>query len=92
VPIDNPRQRATKERIRLEGEVADPSNPPTGCYFHPRCRYAQARCKTESPPLREVQPGHLAACHFAEALTLQGAEAVSTPPISSNKPFSENRV
>lgn len=75
VPIDNPRQRQTKERIRLDGEVADPSNPPGGCYFHPRCRYAQARCRTETPQLREVQPGHLAACHFAEELTLQGAEA-----------------
>ncbi len=80
VPIDNPRQRQTKERIRLEGEVADPSNPPSGCYFHPRCRYAQARCKTETPALREVQPGHLSACHFAEELILVGAEAVPALP------------
>lgn len=77
VPIDNPRQRHTKERIRLDGEVADPSNPPSGCYFHPRCRYAQDRCKTETPLLREVQPGQFAACHFAEELTLQGAEAAA---------------
>lgn len=76
VPIDNPRQRHTKRRIQLEGEVADPSNPPSGCYFHPRCRYAQARCKSETPLLREVRPGHHAACHFAEELDLQGAEQV----------------
>ncbi len=74
VPIDNPRQRQTKQRIRLQGEVADPSNPPSGCYFHPRCRYAQARCTGETPALREITPGHFAACHFAEELTLQGAE------------------
>ncbi|MEZ4677577.1 MAG: ATP-binding cassette domain-containing protein [Caldilineaceae bacterium] len=76
VPIDNPRQRHSKERIRLEGDVADPSNPPSGCYFHPRCRYARARCKNETPILREVRPGHLSACHFAEELTLHGAETV----------------
>jgi peptide/nickel transport system ATP-binding protein len=71
VPKADPRLKST--RIVLEGEVADPSNPPTGCYFHPRCRYAQERCKTEVPALREVEPGHLAACHFAETLNLQGA-------------------
>jgi peptide/nickel transport system ATP-binding protein len=71
VPKADPRLKST--RIVLEGDVADPSNPPTGCYFHPRCRYAQARCTTEAPVLREVEPGHLAACHFAETLTLQGA-------------------
>src|SRR5690606_15023903 len=41
VPIHNPRQRKTHQRIRLEGEIADPANPPTGCYFHPRCPYRQ---------------------------------------------------
>jgi oligopeptide/dipeptide ABC transporter ATP-binding protein len=57
----------------LEGEVPDPSNPPPGCPFHPRCRYAEDRCRVEEPDLREVKPGHLAACHFSEKLTLQGA-------------------
>ena len=57
LPIDNPRQRNTRERIRLEGEVADPSNPPSGCFFHPRCRYATELCKSDEPPLREVE-GH----------------------------------
>ncbi len=70
VPKPDPRLKA--QRIVLEGDVADPAKPPSGCYFHPRCRFAQARCKTEAPALREIEPGHLAACHFAETLNLQG--------------------
>ena len=62
-----------KERIVLEGEVADPSNPPSGCYFHPRCRYAQERCQQETPALRNVEGSHFVACHFAEELNLVGA-------------------
>jgi peptide/nickel transport system ATP-binding protein len=73
VPIQNPRQRDRRNRIRLEGEVADPSNPPSGCYFHPRCRYAQDRCATETPHLRELAPGHIVSCHLAEELSLAGA-------------------
>lgn len=60
-----PRLRNKGTRIRLEGEVADSANLPSGCYFHPRCRYAHERCKVEEPALREVAPGHFAACHFA---------------------------
>jgi peptide/nickel transport system ATP-binding protein len=59
-------------RIVLEGEVPDPSNPPPGCPFHPRCRYATDRCRVETPPLEAVAPGHLAACHYARELALQG--------------------
>jgi peptide/nickel transport system ATP-binding protein len=70
VPRPNP--DAEKRRITLTGEVPSPANPPSGCYFHPRCRYAKEICQQESPPLREVAPGHLAACHFAEELTLRG--------------------
>ncbi len=76
IPIPDPRRRA--DRIVLEGDVADPANPPTGCYFHPRCRYAQDRCKTEAPQLREVAAGHTVACHFAEELELRGI-----PPITA---------
>jgi len=63
------------QRIILQGEIADPANPPSGCYFHPRCPYAQERCKTETPALREIEPGHHVACHFAEVLTLRGVES-----------------
>jgi oligopeptide/dipeptide ABC transporter ATP-binding protein len=59
-------------RIRLQGEVASPANPPSGCSFHPRCNYAQSICSREVPPLREVAPGHLASCHFANELHLKG--------------------
>jgi peptide/nickel transport system ATP-binding protein len=70
--VPRPDPDAEKRRITLTGEVANPASPPSGCYFHPRCRYAEARCQQEAPPLREVKPGHLAACHFAEQLTLRG--------------------
>ena len=70
VPNPNPDRRS--QRIILEGEVADPSNPPGGCYFHPRCRYAQAICKQEQPLLRTVGDAHQVACHFAEQLDLKG--------------------
>jgi peptide/nickel transport system ATP-binding protein len=73
VPIQNPRHRNRRNRIRLEGEVADPSNPPSGCYFHPRCRYAQEICANETPHLRELEPGHFVSCHMAEELELAGA-------------------
>ncbi len=72
VPKPDPRSRRRRQRIVLEGDVADPANPPTGCYFHPRCRYAKARCSTEEPALRRLADGHYTACHFAEELSLQG--------------------
>ncbi|HEC61254.1 MAG TPA: ATP-binding cassette domain-containing protein [bacterium] len=74
VPKPDPRLRDAGARIRLEGEVADPANPPSGCYFHPRCRYSQDRCKVEEPVLRDLGQEHLAACHFAEQLQLKGVE------------------
>lgn len=70
VPKPDPRLRS--KRIILEGDVPDPANPPSGCYFHPRCRYAEDRCKTETPSLRDIGQGRLVACHFAEELDLNG--------------------
>lgn len=58
----------------VEGELPDPANPPPGCYFHPRCPYAQQICREQAPPLVEVAPGQIAACHFADELELQGLE------------------
>lgn len=72
VPKLNPRFRDKSTRIRLQGEVADPAHPPSGCYFHPRCAYAKDRCKVETPALRDVGNGHRTACHFSEELALQG--------------------
>ena len=70
--VPKPDPLAASQRIVMQGDVADPSNPPPGCYFHPRCRYAQDVCKQKTPEFREVQPNHYAACHFAEELSLQG--------------------
>jgi peptide/nickel transport system ATP-binding protein len=70
VPISDP--DVVRERIRLEGEIPDPSNPPSGCYFHPRCPYAEALCGEEPPSWEEVEPEHFAACHFAAELDLRG--------------------
>jgi oligopeptide/dipeptide ABC transporter ATP-binding protein len=61
-------------RIILEGDVPSPANPPSGCIFHPRCRYAKDICSQEVPELVEVEPRHFASCHFAAELTLQGVE------------------
>jgi len=62
VPVPDPATR--REKIVVQGDVPSPLRPPPGCHFHTRCRYAEARCKTEIPALREVEPGHLAACHL----------------------------
>jgi peptide/nickel transport system ATP-binding protein len=70
VPKPDPRLRA--QRIVLEGEVADPANPPSGCYFHPRCRYVVEACRTETPRLVEIQPAHFVSCHRAGELSLKG--------------------
>ncbi len=71
-PEPDPRIRS--RRIVLEGEVANPAAPPSGCYFHPRCAYAIDRCRTEAPAWREVSPAHFVACHRAQELQLAGVE------------------
>jgi peptide/nickel transport system ATP-binding protein len=77
VPKPDPRQRT--EPIVLPGEVADPANPPSGCYFHPRCRYKIDRCSVEEPALRQLAPGHFVSCHRAEELQLSGVLGPATP-------------
>ena len=52
------------ERIHLEGEVPNPSNPPSGCHFHTRCPKACDQCRTEVPELKEITKGHFVACHL----------------------------
>ena len=79
VLIPDPAAHGNQNRIRLEGDVADPAHVPSGCPFHPRCRYAQNRCRTEVPALRETRSGHVAACHFAEELDLMGVTPQNDP-------------
>jgi len=71
LPITDPTQRV--ERPVLEGEIANPANPPSGCYFHPRCPFATEQCKVEAPPLQISSSGRLVSCHRVEELDLAGA-------------------
>jgi peptide/nickel transport system ATP-binding protein len=67
VPVPDPEHEDRRERILLTGDLPSPARPPTGCRFHTRCPWRQEqRCDTERQALREIAPGHLAACHFAE--------------------------
>jgi len=72
IPIPDPDYQ--RERIILQGGVPSPLNPPSGCYFHPRCTYADKICSEEHPRLRELYPEHFVACHLAEKLQLRGIE------------------
>lgn len=70
VPVPDPRYRSGD--VELKGEVPSPANPPSGCYFHPRCPHAVDLCSAQAPVLRETSPGHLVSCHRAEELKLPG--------------------
>lgn len=72
--IPTPDPEVIMERIILPGEIANPSAPPSGCYFHPRCNYAKDICKTQEPSWQEVDAGHFSLCHFAKELSLRGAD------------------
>jgi peptide/nickel transport system ATP-binding protein len=72
VPEPDPRLRG--RRIVLQGEVANPAAPPSGCYFHPRCPYAIDVCRRQAPVWRQVSRGHFVGCHRAEELELAGVE------------------
>jgi oligopeptide/dipeptide ABC transporter ATP-binding protein len=65
-----------KSRIILPGEIPNPSDPPPGCKFHTRCRYAEEKCKTEVPAWDEISPGHWTLCYFSKTLNLHGIDAV----------------
>ena len=77
--VPKPDPSYTKRKILLKGEVADPANPPSGCYFHPRCPYAEDLCREETPELINVSPPeqdpHFVRCHFSDTLQLVGIDA-----------------
>ncbi|MFM2031494.1 MAG: hypothetical protein RLZZ297_259 [Chloroflexota bacterium] len=75
IPKADPRLRNRPER--LQGDVPSPANPPSGCYFHPRCRYAKDICSQERPALVDIGDEHFVACHFAKELSLHGVQALS---------------
>ena len=80
VPIPNPDVAEKRERIPLRGDVGNPANPPSGCPFHPRCRYATEICSRVEPPLVSYGRGHLAACHHplnVDAAALRVSSGVS---------------
>ena len=70
VPVADP--EVQMERIPLEGEIPNPANPPSGCYFHTRCRYCTEKCRQEAPVYTEAEPDHFVACHRAQELKLKG--------------------
>ena len=63
IPIPDPKVELTKKRIKMEGEIPSPLNPPSGCRFANRCPYVEERCRKEEPELRLIAPNHYAACH-----------------------------
>ena len=78
VPVPDPLIEDTRRRTVLQGDLPSPANPPSGCRFHTRCIYVRDRCTAERPPLREVEPGHFAACHFAEEIAVSIRSTNST--------------
>ncbi|MFQ5401201.1 MAG: ABC transporter ATP-binding protein [Anaerolineae bacterium] len=72
IPVPEP--DTAMKPIILQGEIPSPIDPPPGCHFHPRCRYAEDICKAVRPEWKEYQSGHFAACHLGDKLSLKGAE------------------
>lgn len=64
VPVADPSRQ--RDRVILEGDVPSPADPPSGCYFHPRCPVARPDCSERAPELREIGPGHWVSCHYAQ--------------------------
>jgi peptide/nickel transport system ATP-binding protein len=79
--VPNPDPTLQIEPVILPGEVADAARPPSGCYFHPRCRYRIDICVHETPVLREIEPEHFVSCHRAEEISLTGVPTLSNKEV-----------
>lgn len=75
VPVPDPDYQ--RERIILKGDVPSPVNPPSGCYFHPRCPYVQPICREQEPPFGDIGGEHFTSCHFSQALQLKGVGEIA---------------
>ena len=85
VPVPDPDVEAARQVAALRGEVPDAMHPPAGCPFHSRCPHVEERCRSEVPALREVVPGHRAACQFSELLYPEQVRAMATTPGSARE-------
>jgi oligopeptide/dipeptide ABC transporter ATP-binding protein len=88
VPIPDPDLSEQRQRIVLEGDVPSPISPPSGCRFHPRCRYATEICSRVEPPLADYGNGHLAACHHplnVDEETLRRVQAAPQTPAEADE-------
>ncbi len=81
IPSLDPDDQGNAEK--LEGEIPSPTNPPPGCKFHTRCRFARDACRLETPALRELSAGHFAACHFAEEFDFRREHGHQTSPVNA---------
>ncbi|MGE0849670.1 MAG: ABC transporter ATP-binding protein [Hyphomicrobiaceae bacterium] len=71
VPVPDP--TVVSRRIILQGDVPSPVKPPSGCRFHTRCPYVEPRCRVETPAMRQIAPGHVAACHLRQGAPVEAA-------------------
>jgi oligopeptide transport system ATP-binding protein len=84
VPVPDPVGREERRRIVLRGDPPDPSNPPAGCAFHQRCRYALDRCSTEAPPTVPVPGGGVVSCHLHQEVGV--AITQRAPKLTADEP------